>query len=102
LPGPKGTLVAGFANGQLGIWSLDNGARLRHSRLHGAVRYIVLAQGKLLAATELGDYLALDLSTFRLAYCDLLRQVWKEVPVLWENGLPVKRAPDEGHSCFEK
>ena len=101
LPGPKGTLVAGFANGQLGIWSLDNGARLRHSRLHGAVRHIALAGGKLLAATELGDHMALDLSTFRLAYCELLRQVWKEVPVLWENGLPVKRAAGKGHACFK-
>ena len=100
LAGPKGTLVAGFANGQLGIWSLDNGARLRRSRLHGAVRHIALAGGKLLAATELGDHLSLDLSTFDLAYCDLMQRVWKEVPVMWENGLPIKRAPLPGHQCL--
>ena len=99
LAGPKGTLVAGFANGQLGIWSLDNGARLRRSRLHGAVRHIALAGGKLLAATELGDHLSLDLSTFDLAYCDLMRRVWKEVPVMWENGMPIKREPVKGHRC---
>ena len=102
LAGPKGTLVAGFANGQLGIWSLENGARLRYSRLHGAVRHIALAGGKLLAATELGDHLALDLSTFDLGHCELLAKVWREVPVMWENGLPLKKAPAKDHPCNKK
>ncbi len=99
VPGPGGTLVAGFANGQIGIWSLENGARLRGSRLHGAVRHIAVAGGKLVAATELGDHLTLHLSTFDLSYCDLMRQVWRDVPVMWLNGLPTRRLAPGRHRC---
>ena len=32
-------------------------------------------------------------------YCELLAQVWRKVPVVWEHGLPVTRAPPKDHRC---
>ena len=99
LGGPKGTLIAGYANGLLGIWNLRNGTRLEHTRLHGPVSHMLLLGRKFYAATELGDHLVMDLSVFYEDYCDLLRRVWKKVPVVWEAGLPVVRPPPKNHRC---
>ena len=102
LEGPRGTLIAGYANGLLGIWHLKNGLRLDHSRLHGQVVHIQLQGKKLYAASDLGDHLSLDLSTFHLEYCKLLRQVWRRVPVVWVNSMPLIRAPPENHRCAQR
>jgi hypothetical protein len=97
--GPSGTLLAGFADGTVGIWNLDNGSRLHHARLHGAVRQLRVRRGTLLAATELGQHLTLDLGVFQRPYCEVLRQLWRQVPVVWEAGLPVLRPPPRQHPC---
>ncbi len=99
LEGPRGTLIAGYANGLLGIWHLDNGLRLDHSRLHGQVVHMQLQGKRLFAATDLGDHLSLDLGIFHLEYCEVLRQVWRRVPVVWVNGLPVLSPPPADHRC---
>jgi WD40 repeat protein len=99
LAGPRATLVAGFANGIVGIWRADGGVRLYHSWLHGPVAHLLLQSGKLYAATELGDHVVWDLSLLEMPYCDVLRQVWKSVPVLWEGGSPVLRPPPSDHGC---
>ncbi|MFH2005633.1 MAG: protein kinase [bacterium] len=99
LEGPQGTLVAGYANGLLGIWNLANGARFHAVRLHGPVLHLRVKGHRLYAATELGDHRTLDLSIFHLGYCKLLRQVWRATPALWEGGLPVLRRPPAGHRC---
>ena len=101
LPGPMGSIIVGYANGLLGIWKLDSGALLHHVRLHGPVVHLVLRQGRLYAATELGDHLELDLRIFLRGYCDLVRQVWRRVPVVWDSGLPVKRKPHRKHRCYK-
>jgi len=97
--GPKGTVIAGYANGLLGIWTLNNGMHLYHGRLHGPVLHLSLQGGKLYAATELGDTLVLDLSIFDLEYCALMKQVWQRAPVVWERGLPLLRRPSASHKC---
>jgi hypothetical protein len=99
LEGPPGTLLAGYANGLVGIWAIDNGARLFSTRLHGPIAYLVVAGDELLAASELGDHAAIDLASFREDRCTLLATVWRQVPVIWEGGLPVKRAPPRDHPC---
>ncbi len=101
LPGPPGTIVAGFASGLVGIWYLDSGTKLDHSKLHGPVVHLLLERGKLYIATELGDHLTMDLSTFYKDYCKLVRQVWRDVPVVWKKGLPKRKDPDSGHACFK-
>ena len=97
----SGTLVAGYANGLVGIWDLGSGQRLEHARLHGAVVHLRLWRSRLYAATELGDHLQWDLKMLRQRYCALLRQVWKGVPVVWEQGLPVVRPPPKKHRCIK-
>jgi hypothetical protein len=99
LPGPRGTVIFGFANGVLGLFSLENGARLEHARLHGPVIHLVLEGTTLHAASELGGHLTWNLGVFFTPYCDLLRQVWAEVPLVWEGGLPVLRAAPRRHPC---
>ncbi len=88
LEGPKGTLVAGFANGMLGIWSRDSGVLLHKEHLHGPVTEILIHEKKLHAASELGDHVTLDLTPFYQPYDDLLAEVQKGVPVVWRAGKP--------------
>ncbi|MFH0899644.1 MAG: hypothetical protein V2A73_03320, partial [Pseudomonadota bacterium] len=97
--GPTGTLIAGFGNGLLGIWSLANGAQIDSHKMHGPVEHLLRDNAKLYAATSLGDWLVLDLAVFEAEYCDLLRSVWRRVPVVWEGGLPAPRPPPRGHRC---
>jgi hypothetical protein len=99
LPGPMGTLSIGFANGLVGLWDVKNGSRLFSAQLHGPVAHMVLREGTLHAASELGDYKAIDLSAFEVDYCKMLRAVWRKVTVVWEGGLAVRRPPPANHRC---
>jgi len=102
LPGPRQTLIAGFASGVLGVWDLANGSRLHHDRLHGALTHLLLTGDHLLAATDLGQHRTLDLSVFTRPRCEVLRQIWSRVEVVWEGGQPVRRAPDPPHPCLAR
>jgi hypothetical protein len=97
--GPRGTLVAGYANGNVAIWSLESGVRLDTLKLHGAAVHLAVDRGRLYAASALGDGVALDLSVFRRDYCDLLDDVWRRVPVVWQGGRPVLREAPPQHRC---
>jgi WD40 repeat protein/serine/threonine protein kinase len=97
--GPAGTIVAGFANGFVGLWTVSNGTLLEHARLHGPVVHLVLREGKLHAASELGDHRTWDLGVFDKPYCGLMRDVWKAVPVVWRSGLPAVTPPPRRHPC---
>ena len=95
------TLIAGFANGTIGIWSLENGRRLLHERLHGPVAHLLIHYERLYAASTLGQHSVLDLSDFYRDHCELLREVWQRVPVTWESGIPRLRPPPEGLECSQ-
>jgi len=97
--GPMGTVVAGHANGRVGLWSLDNGLLLEDASLHGPVIHLGVLGDSLVAATGLGDHLRWELDTLTMDRCDLLREVWDDVPVVWENGLPVPTERPEDHEC---
>jgi hypothetical protein len=97
--GPMGTVVVGYVNGLLGIWSLSNGTLLYDTRLHGPVRHLRMRGPELQVATELGDHITLDVEVFQMKDCDLLQQVWERVPVVWRDGLPVPRPPPADHRC---
>jgi len=99
IAGPRGTLVSGYANGVVGLWSMRSGARLEHSRLHGPVIHVLFKGNRLYAASELGQHLVWDLSVFFQDYCQLLKQVWNQVKVVWKAGYPVARPPPERHRC---
>jgi WD40 repeat protein/serine/threonine protein kinase len=100
LEGPMGTVIASYANGFLGIWDVSNGTILDRALLHGAVRHLRLDGSNLLAVTELGDSMEMDLGAFREPYCDLLQEVWNAVHVVWEEGLPVLRRRPHEHRCL--
>lgn len=97
--GPLDTVVAGFANGFVGMWNLRTGRRLYHLRLLGPVVHLALADGNLHAATALGDHRTLPVSAFYLRYCELLREVWRQVPIVWLNGGPERSPPPRQHRC---
>ena len=97
-PAPE-TVVVGFANGFLGIWSLRNGARLEQAQLHGAVTHLVAQQARIHLASELGDHTTLDLDVLREPYCSLMREVWAQVPVVWQHGLAVVQPAPADHAC---
>jgi WD40 repeat protein/serine/threonine protein kinase len=92
-------LVAGFASGVVGLWSIRDGAALERAWLHGPVRHLVQSKGRLHAVSELGQHLTWDLTSLRQPYCDLLREIWTAVPVVWESGAAGARTPPTGHPC---
>ncbi len=99
LAGPMDTLIAGYQSGDVGIWSLADGSRLTRARLHGAITHLLLEDGKLYVASELGDHLVWDLSQLRRDYCELMEEIWERVPVVWTEGHATVRPPPETHRC---
>jgi WD40 repeat protein len=99
VPGPARTLFVGFADGTVGMWDARDGRLLVHERLHGPVRHLRIMQDSLYAASELGSYLIWDLSVLQRDRCELLREVWREVPVLWDEGTLSVQAPPADHVC---
>jgi WD40 repeat protein len=100
--GPKDTLVAGFANGMVGIWDLETRRLLDQVRLHGSVSHLLIEEDKLYAATSIGNHAVVDLKVLVVDRCTLLREVWRKVPMVWEGGKPVPRKPPDNHPCTEK
>ncbi len=86
----------GYGDG-VGLWSVQDGSRLAHAHLLGPIAHLLLSIKKRYAATELGSHLVWDLSTFYLPYCDLLRDIWRKVPVTWLRGQAVLSEPAPAH-----
>ena len=99
IAGPMGTVAVGFANGVFGIWDKENGVQLYQRRLHGPIIHLLFHEHKLYAATDIGDVMTLELSIFGKKHCELLREVWQKVPLVWENGLPVLRTITKSSKC---
>lgn len=97
LEGPMGTVIAAFDSGAVGLWSPADGKSLYRAKLHGAVDFLLYQGGYLHALTGLGDTLRLDLRAFEVPYPQLLRDVWREVPVVWREGLAVLEPPPKNH-----
>jgi WD40 repeat protein len=101
-PGPTGIVIVGFASGELGFWSTQSGTPLLKQWLHGPIKDVRVDGGQLVALSELGDYLVLDLSVFQEDYCALLRRIWREVPVIWSQGRARREPLPLGHRCAEQ
>jgi WD40 repeat protein len=98
--GPPGSLIAGHANGELGLWSLRTGARILRRRLHGPARHLLLRGDQLFVATDLGQQLTLSLGLVGSDRCQVLRQIWREVPAVWAGGAKlVVTPPPPDHPC---
>ena len=65
--------------------------------LHDCATILMRRHAGLYALTELGDTLSLDLSVFEIPYRNLVRQVWREVPIVWGNGVAKLEVPPSSH-----
>ena len=97
--GPGEILVAGFANGQWGIWSIANGKQFYLDKLHGPIHHLEISGKTLSVASALGQHRSLSLEVFHMKYCELLRRVWARVPTVWEDGMARLRPPPKDHAC---
>jgi hypothetical protein len=102
VPGPAGILIAGARDGTLGLWNMADGEKLESWKLHGPVVHLLVEDGTLYAASELGDYQVVDLSVYQRDYCALLREIWRDVLVVWKDGRAVVERPPEDHECSPK
>jgi WD40 repeat protein len=100
--GAADTMAAGFADGRVGLWNLTSGRRLATTRLHGPVQALSLRASRLIAVSELGSAVRWDLTALDMPYCELLRRVWRGVPVVWERGRAVLRSPPAAHRCLRR
>jgi len=89
--GPAGTIVAGFADGEVGLWDMATGAALMNTRLHGRITHLASGPSGLVAASELGQMLRWDLTKLVEPRDEFLHGVRAAVPAVWENGRPVAR-----------
>jgi WD40 repeat protein/serine/threonine protein kinase len=99
LAGPRGTWIAGFANGFVGIWDGTSGVLLESAWLHGQVVHLVVEGGALHAATELGTHLRWSLATFDADRCALLDEVWRHEPAVWDGAAVITAPPPASHAC---
>jgi len=102
LRGPNDTVVIGYESGLLGIWNGADGKRLLAMQLHGPVVHMLMEKQHLYAATDLGDYLDWDLSALHRPRCELLQEVWRRVPVIWDRGAPREQAAPKDHPCTQE
>ncbi len=97
--GPSSTLIAGYTDGTIALFDIIDGALLARHKLHGPVAQLLLDGDHLFVVTELGDVFTWDLRFLTRDYCELLATVWREVPVVWEQGEPTLRGAPDDHRC---
>ncbi|MBW2699871.1 MAG: protein kinase, partial [Deltaproteobacteria bacterium] len=98
-PATADTVLVGFSNGTYGLWNYVDGEKLRGGQLNGSIEHLLVAGDRAFIATDLGAHAVMPLSVFRSTYCDLLKSVWSDVPVVWKAGGVSEEGPPAGHSC---
>ncbi|MBW2263119.1 MAG: hypothetical protein JRG91_14195, partial [Deltaproteobacteria bacterium] len=98
-PGPAGTIAFGSLNGDVGLFDLASGSILETRRLNGRPVDWKLIGDRFVVTTLVGDSTVIDLSTYTREYCDLLREIWAETPVVWTDGEAVVATPPSDHVC---
>jgi WD40 repeat protein len=73
--GPAQTLIAGYANGTIAVWGMENGALLYRAAMHGSVARATTSGEELTLESEIGDKLLLPLHVLQAPYCTLLREI---------------------------
>ncbi|MBN2358897.1 MAG: protein kinase [Deltaproteobacteria bacterium] len=96
--GPAGLLVGGFANGALVLWDLRTGRQIERYDFMAAVGQVAIDGQRCIAISEAGELLLLDLAPLVAGECELLREVWQQVPIVWDDG-PRIAAPLASHRC---
>jgi serine/threonine protein kinase/WD40 repeat protein len=98
-PGPGDTVIGAFRQGHVGIWHVPTHELLVRIKLNGRPLHVLEQGGKMYVASDLGDSRVIDLRTLDVDRCELLREVWRRVPVAWEAGRPRGSAPPSDHVC---
>jgi WD40 repeat protein len=96
--GPNGDVLVGFDSGDLGLWRIEDGHRLLRGKLHGPITHLARRSGPVLALSERGDVASLDVREFTQGWCEVLHDVWAQVPEVWEGGRVQTRGAG-GHRC---
>ncbi len=99
MAGPRDTILVGFSTGLIQLLDARDGALLNMVRMHGKLAHMARSSHTLYAATDLGTFIAWDLSDFELDYCALLRNVWKRVPIQWRRRRAYVAPPPKDHPC---
>jgi hypothetical protein len=99
--GPRGTLIAGFANGTVGMWTWANGQSIIQSSVHGQLTHLLLDGEHLYGASDLGAHFKWDLRPFFVDSCSLLRDMWSATPIIWQAGQAIAAKPPSGHRCLQ-
>jgi WD40 repeat protein len=97
--GPGHTLIVGYGDGGLGIWSTIDGSRLDFVNLSGDVSAVRVVGDDLFALTSRGDTFTMSLAPLTADYCDLLREVWGKMPLLWNEGRLATSPAPRDHRC---
>lgn len=98
--GPGGTLIMGYGDGTVGLWSLDDGSLIKSHRLHGGIKFLLSRGEQLYVASDLGAHLTWNLEAFTMGRCSLLAQIWKDTHVVWQDGQVVAQAPPKTDPCL--
>jgi hypothetical protein len=101
IPGPPGTLIIGYGNGVVGLWSIEDGALIKKHRLHGSVEHLLMQGSQFHAATDVGVHMEWNLEAFALSRCDLVRQIWDRTRVTWQAGQVVAQPPPRDDRCVK-
>ena len=96
---PGDLLVGGFWHGTVALWDLRTLALLHKVQLHGQLIHLTYLDGKVYAATDLGDHRVLDVSALTMPRCALLRRVWRQAPLEPRGTAQSDHSPDQAHPC---
>ncbi len=97
--GPGKILLGNHPSGFVGVWDVETGKGAEHFKISGRPQDWFFDGDIYIVTTTTGDSIAIDLSVYTRPYCDLMREVWDEVPIIWENGKTVLAEPPEDHPC---
>jgi WD40 repeat protein/serine/threonine protein kinase len=99
LEGDAGLLFAGYADGTVAAWNKADGNLLGRGQLHGSVAHLKLEDTRFTALSDLGDMLSWEMDVFVAERCATLRDIWRQIPVVWQDGRIVVSPPPEVHAC---
>ncbi|MBW2537677.1 MAG: protein kinase, partial [Deltaproteobacteria bacterium] len=99
IDGPAGSWITGHVDGDVALWDGTSGEQLDAWRLHGRAIWVRVDGSTLYAASDLGDSVVVSLDVLVRDRCELLREVWKTVPVVWKDGRAVVEPPPKDHEC---
>ncbi len=92
-------MALSFEDGTVGLWSIESGHFLWSHRLRGIAENIWVRSNVLYTVTEVGDTMTQDISDFTRDRCELLGDVWREMPASWEDGRAQLTPPPEIEGC---